>query len=206
VHPPDRAVSNRPGRGTLVCAHLANPPRGLGFPLPLRIYSVDVLRPIIDWTGARKAQFIAAMKAHQMNLRVRALINTAKLFNLIISAGLLLAACSHEAKLGNANDATGVYTLVSVNGSKLPATVSHDGAQLQVRAGAFTIAADGTCGSKVVFVPPSGVEATREVKASYTRNGSKLTMHWQGAGMTTGSIENNTFTMDNEGMTFAYRK
>jgi len=29
---------------------------------------------------------------------------------------------------------------------------------------------------------------------------------WQGAGTTTGTIEGNTFTMENEGMVFAYKK
>ena len=42
--------------------------------------------------------------------------------------------------------------------------------------------------------------------ASYTRQGSKLTMKWEGAGMTTGTAEGDTFTMNNEGMVFAYRK
>jgi hypothetical protein len=96
--------------------------------------------------------------------------------------------------------------LVSVNGNAVPASVSHDGTALQVRSGSFTIKADGTCGTKPVFVPPSGSEATREVSATYTKEGSKLTMQWQGAGMTTGTIEGNTFTMDNEDMVFMYKK
>ena len=72
--------------------------------------------------------------------------------------------------------------------------------------GVFTINADGTCSSKIVFSMPSGGDSTREVKASYTRQGSTLTMKWEGAGMTTGTVTNNTFTMDNEGMIFAYRR
>ena len=103
-------------------------------------------------------------------------------------------------------DATGVYTLVTVNGSKLPATVSHEGTKLGVRSGTFTINPDGTCKSQVTFVPPSGAEATREVKASYTQKGSKLAMRWEGAGATTGEIKGNTFTMNNEGMIFSYQK
>ena len=31
-------------------------------------------------------------------------------------------------------------------------------------------------------------------------------MKWQGAGLTTGTVEGNTFTMDNEGMLFVYKK
>ena len=124
----------------------------------------------------------------------------------LLTAGILLSACTQDAKVAAAADPTGVYTLVSVNGNKVPASVSHDGTALQVRSGSFTIKADGTCGTKTVFVPPSGQEATREVSATYTKDGSKLTMQWQGAGMTTGTIEGNTFTMDNEGMVFVYKK
>ena len=31
-------------------------------------------------------------------------------------------------------------------------------------------------------------------------------MKWQGAGMTIGTVEGDTFTMDNEGMVFVYKK
>ena len=31
-------------------------------------------------------------------------------------------------------------------------------------------------------------------------------MQWQGAGMTTGTVEGNTFTMENEGMVFVYQR
>jgi hypothetical protein len=124
----------------------------------------------------------------------------------LLTAGLLLSACKQETKVAAGVDPTGVYALVSVNGNAVPASVSHDGTALQVRSGSFTIKADGTCSTKTVFVPPSGTEATREVSATYTKEGSKLTMQWQGAGMTTGTIEGNTFTMDNEGMVFVYKK
>ncbi len=53
---------------------------------------------------------------------------------------------------------------------------------------------------------PSGGDSSREVKATYTHEGGKLTMRWQGAGTTTGTIQENTFTMNNEGMLFEYRK
>ena len=124
----------------------------------------------------------------------------------LLTAGLLLSACKQETKVAAGADPTGDYTLVSVNSNKVPASVSHDGTALQVRSGSFTIKADGTCGTKTVFVPPSGSEATREVSATYTKEGSKLTMKWQGAGMTIGTVAGDTFTMNNEGMVFAYRK
>jgi hypothetical protein len=100
----------------------------------------------------------------------------------------------------------GVYTLMAVNGQKLPATVSHEGSALQVRSGTFTINPDGTCSSKMTFVPPTGTEATVQTQASYSADGQKLSMQWQGAGRTTGTVAGSTFTMENEGMVFTYRK
>ena len=93
-----------------------------------------------------------------------------------------------------------------VDGKKVPAIVSHEGNHLPVRSGSFTISPDGKCTSKLTFVPPSGAESTMEVKATSTREGPKLKMQWEGAGMTTGTVEGNTFTMENEGMVFVYRK
>ena len=140
------------------------------------------------------------------NLAVKAMTKHALQLGLLLMVGLLLSACSPEAKVANGGDPTGVYTLVSVNGNVVPASVSHDGTALQVRSGTFIIKADGTCGTKTVFVPPSGSEVAREVSATYTRKGSNLTMQWRGAGTTTGTVEGNTFTMDNEGMVFVYKK
>jgi hypothetical protein len=125
---------------------------------------------------------------------------------LLVAAGLFIPACQNHPTTANAADPAGVYALVSVNGKPVPASVSHDGAVLEVRSGVFTIRADGTCSSKMVFVPPSGTEATREVSATYTMDGSKLTMQWKDAGKTVGTIDGSTFTMDNEGMVLVYRK
>jgi hypothetical protein len=100
----------------------------------------------------------------------------------------------------------GTYALVSVDGKNVPCDVEHQGHSLKVNSGSFVIDSDGTCSSKTVFSPPSGNPVAREVKATYTREGSKLTMQWQGAGMTTGTVQDDTFTMNNEEMVFAYRK
>ena len=124
----------------------------------------------------------------------------------LLAVGLLLYGCKPEGKVAKDTDPAGTYALVSVNGNQVPATIDHDGTALKVNSGTFTINADGTCSTKTVFVPPSGAEASKEVSATYTREGSKLTMQWKGAGTTTGTVEGNTFTMNNEGMLFVYRK
>jgi hypothetical protein len=97
----------------------------------------------------------------------------------------------------------GTYTLVTVNANKVPYTVQHDGHTMTIKSGSFIINADGTCSSKMFL---EGRDAAIERKATYTREGPKLTMQWQGAGMTIGTVEGDTFTMNNEGMVFAYRK
>lgn len=130
----------------------------------------------------------------------------------VLALGLLGSACKPAAQASagdNAKagqDVTGVYALVIVEGKKLPADISHEGHELQVRSGAFTINADGTCSSKMVFVPAGSSEVTREVSATYQRSGAKLDMQWKGAGRTTGTIEGTKFTMNNEGMTLVYQK
>jgi hypothetical protein len=100
-------------------------------------------------------------------------------------------------------DPVGTYALVSVDGNKVPCTVQHEGHTMTIKSGSFSINADGTCSSKMSL---AGRDAAIEVKATYTREGPKLTMKWQGAGMTIGTIEGDTFTMNNEGMVFAYQK
>jgi hypothetical protein len=103
-------------------------------------------------------------------------------------------------------DFSGTYALVSVNGSTLPYTMTHEGPGLQVTSGAFVIRADGTCTSTIAFVLPNGQTSSREVGATWTRDGTKLSMSWQGAGTNTGTVEGSTFTMDNEGQIFVYRR
>ena len=124
----------------------------------------------------------------------------------VLAVGLFISACQNQPTPANVTDPVGVYALVSVSGKPVPASVSHEGATLQVRSGAFTINPDGTCSSKMIFVPPSGTEVTREVGATYTKDGSKLNMQWKGAGKTVGTIQGDTFTMNNEGTVYVYRK
>ena len=103
----------------------------------------------------------------------------------------------------------GVYSLVTINGKKVPASIDHEGSLLQIRSGSFTIAADGKCSSRMSFVPPSRPETTLDRAATYNlagQNLNMLNMQWEGAGTTTGTVEGNTFTMQNEGMVSVYRK
>jgi hypothetical protein len=57
-----------------------------------------------------------------------------------------------------------------------------------------------------VFAVSSYPDVNRVVKATSTLAGTKLTMKWEGAGVTTGQVEGNTFTMNHEGIVLAYQK
>ena len=116
-----------------------------------------------------------------------------------------LSGCKSRSTASAGVNPVGLYNLVSVDGKTLPCSVAHAGSPT-VKSGVFTFNADGTCASKIIMSTPSGSEVTREVKATYTCEGSKLTMKWAGAGTTTGTLTNDSFTMNNEGIVFAYRK
>lgn len=149
------------------------------------------------------------MKQYQNHLNVERRLATRRLLQLCLLPLLMLmvwAGCKQEAPVAADPDPSGTYSLVSVNGNKVPCTVKHEGTTLTINAGTFVINPGGTCSSRVTFTLPSGGDSSREVKATYTRQGSRLTMRWEGAGTTTGAVQGNTFTMDNEGMIFAYRK
>ncbi len=124
----------------------------------------------------------------------------------LAAAALAWTGCKHGGGGSAEANPVGNYALVSVDGKPVPCTIEHDGHSIAIKSGAFVISLDGTCVSKMVFSPPSGDTATREVKATYTQAGSTLTMRWEGAGVTTGNVQGSTFTMNNEGMVLAYRK
>jgi hypothetical protein len=124
----------------------------------------------------------------------------------VVALGVLLSACTQAAKVSQSVDPTGTYALVSVDGNQVPAKVTHEGVGLEVRSGTFTVNPDGMCATTTVFVPGSGNEVTRHVSATHARIGSKVTMRWQGAGMTTAKVEGDTLTMNNEGMLLVYKK
>lgn len=115
-----------------------------------------------------------------------------------------LAGCKRTSPTETAaNDPAGVYTLVTVDKVKIPGIVSHHGTDVMLHSGTFIINADKTCISKTVF---TSQKIHREVKGSYTQDGSSLNMQWIGAGRTEGVIKGDTFTMNNEGMIFTYKK
>lgn len=137
-----------------------------------------------------------------MNIAAKSVLAGASLLTMACLAG----GCGSAHHVAASVDPAGTYVLVSVDGAQVPTTVSHQGNMLQVRSGTFVIGADGTCSTTTVFVPPSGTEVRRTVTATYIQSGVDLTMRWRGAGTTVGTVEGTTFTMDNEGKIWVYRK
>jgi len=149
------------------------------------------------------------MKTNQKFLQVDQKVTARKVFALGLLPLLIVAVwggCKEKERVIAEVNPAGRYTLVSVDGKQAPCTLNHEGVSLTIKSGAFVIGPDGTCSSKMVFSVPPGGDSSREVKATYTRKGATLTMRWEGAGTTTGTIQGDTFTMNNEGMALAYRK
>ncbi len=119
---------------------------------------------------------------------------------------LALTGCKNAATNTAEIHPVGIYTLVSIDGKTVPCNLTHEGAAMVVKSGSLTFNADGTCRSLSIFSIPPHPDIRREVNATFTQNGAEFTMRWQGAGITKGQINGDTFTMNNEGMIFCYRK
>ncbi|MCC7377196.1 MAG: hypothetical protein IT581_21220 [Verrucomicrobiales bacterium] len=131
-------------------------------------------------------------------------------FTLLLLASCALlkfgAGCQRSPSNVDNADISAIYHLAAIDGKKVPASVNHEGAKLEIRTGEFVIRPDGTCSSDTTFVPPSGKEARRQVDATYTRTDHELRMKWNGAGITFGHVQGDRFTMTNEGMVLEYQR
>ena len=116
-----------------------------------------------------------------------------------------LFACAHQKDSVNFSP-IGSFVLVKVEGQTLPARVNHDGTSIRVVSGQLEFTEDGGAMSETVFGPPNGGDIHRRVTANYTQIGDELLLRWEGAGVTKGLLEDGSFTMENEGMTFTYVK
>ena len=136
--------------------------------------------------------------------------NVPRIVALGLLAALLLVAlngCKRNAPNAPATiDPAGVYTLVSLDGKTVPCDISHEGTSMKILSGTFTITADGTCSSAIALTLPNKRDLNKVTKATWTRQGTELTMQWEGAGTTLGTVNGRTFTMTNEGMVFVYQK
>lgn len=127
------------------------------------------------------------------------------LFTVFLCA-LLVAGCQSDVTKIDDSDITGIYYLVKVDGAEIPAKIFHDGVPMHILSGTFIISTDGTCFSRMRFVAPQGEETIREVNAKFRVDEEKIIMQWENAGVTEGTVTGDTFTMDNHGTIFEYKK
>lgn len=120
---------------------------------------------------------------------------------------LCAVALSHGQTAGKATaNPVGTYTLLSVDGKKVPCTIKHDGAAMNVHSGTFTITTNGQVTSVMIISVGDRKNVRVERSATCTVKESELTMKWQNAGTTKGRVVGQTFTMTNEGMAYVYKK
>ena len=118
----------------------------------------------------------------------------------------------------DAMDFQGEYTLVTVNGAKLPASVPVDGSMRLVQSGTAVLNYDGSVGVVLTVreadgtsvklesagtfeVIPSGKPVGRFEKAPPLR----IDLKWKGQGTTIAYLDGQTLTLDRGGAKYAYR-
>ena len=131
---------------------------------------------------------------------------------LVLCLALLipLAACSDDAT-GPGPDVAGNYTLQTVAGAALPATVFQVGAdRLEVTAGQVVLNADNTQSATITFRETEGGVTTTDaqtISGTYllTANGGIVLKDANGDELW-GTINGNTLTLTAFGMAFVFRK
>jgi hypothetical protein len=137
---------------------------------------------------------------------MKTISNSVLLLPVVLSLGLGLGACKPPVTAAKTKDPAGTYTLLSIDGNKLPWTPPHEGGAPEVRSSTFTLNADGTFNSTMSYGMPSGVSSSRKFSGTYARTGDRLDFQWNGAGRTSAAYEGDSFTMTNEGVAFAYTR
>ena len=120
--------------------------------------------------------------------------------------GLCLTACQDTSNTHQASGHTGTYTLVTVDGNKVPYSPVPEGSGPQVQSGSFTLNAGGTVTHATNFGQVDGMELSNDSNGTYTLDDSRVSFQWTGGGTTTATLEGNTLTLNWEGAIFVYRK
>lgn len=125
---------------------------------------------------------------------------------MLTTLALALPGCRQGESPAKTSDHVGTYTLATINGNRLPFTPPNEGGAPQIESGAIALLADGSFSSTMTYRMPDGKVGNRGSSGSYTRQGSSFKLEWKGAGVTLGTLEGNTFTIDDDGLKCAYRK
>ena len=134
-----------------------------------------------------------------------------KFLVLCIALLLPLAACGDDGPTGPGADVAGTYTLQTVAGAVLPATVFQAGAdRLEVTGGQVMLNADNTQSATITFRETEGGVTTTDaetITGTYllTSNGGIVLKDADGSELW-GTISGNTLTLTAFGMPFVFRK
>lgn len=119
-----------------------------------------------------------------------------------------LSACGDST--GSDNSITGNYTLRTVNGVAVPATLFQQGAdKLEVTGGNINLNRDNTfSGSLSVRITQSGTVATdsEPLSGTYTRNNNALVLTFSGGDQETATISGRDLTIAGEGLVLVFRR
>jgi len=125
-----------------------------------------------------------------------------KVIFLCLVVALALAACQ-----GEANDPTGTYNMVSIDGNALPFAPVHGGQSgPEIVGGSLTLEAEGGFAFSLEYRIPGRPSQTNNMTGTYTIEGAECMLQWKGAGKTACTWEGDQLSFNNEGMIFAFQR
>ena len=128
---------------------------------------------------------------------------------LLLALLLPLAACEDDAT-GPVDDALGTYTLQTIAGNALPATVFEIGPdRLEVTAGQVALNANNAFTTSLTFRETEGgvvTTNTETASGTFVRNGTVILLRGTDGSEVLGTIGENTLTLTAFGQAFVFRK
>ncbi|MGE5101455.1 MAG: hypothetical protein ACM3SX_15815 [Deltaproteobacteria bacterium] len=127
----------------------------------------------------------------------------------IVLALAVAAACggSGTDAVAPASTEVGSYTLLSLNGHPLPATVTEGSTTTDVLSGGLTLMSGGTLSMRVVYqLIGQTTPVTNDLTGHYTRQGSSLSFTYNNGGANTGTLTSDTLRMSNEGAIWLFAR
>ena len=128
---------------------------------------------------------------------------------LAVASLFLLASCSAVDAIGS-NSGRGTYDLVAVNGYQVPTVVYEEpGYRLEVLNANFTLETDGTYSEAgIVRETTYGGSSTRSSSSygNYDYYNGQITFYESSGRQYYGSLNGNTLTIEDQGVTMTYRR
>ena len=122
---------------------------------------------------------------------------------------LVLGACT-DSTGSNSTDHVGVYTMTTINGDALPATLSSNGADsVEVTAGTVTLNADRTFSETVSYrITKAGAETTEQelVVGLYSRSRNHFNLNGSDGSLLAADLDGTALTMLRGAFELVYQK